>query len=635
MAATRKLVVQVVGDAKGLKKAFEQAAWESMSFGQKVAATSKKMAIPAAAAFGALTAAGLSFAKAAADDQRAQALLATQLQNTTGATRAQVAATEDFISKLSIAKGVADDELRPALAQLVRATGNVSSAQSLLRTALDVSAGSGKDLGSVVMALSRASQGQFTALKRLGIPLSDNIIKSKDFNAVLQVLNGTFRGQSDVAAATAEGQMRRFGVAVQEAKESIGAMLLPAIEAILPKLVGMANWAQRNAGVIAAVGTVIGALAGALLIGVTALKVWQTSATIAAAVNAGLASSFFAVQIATGIGIATALAGAAAVAVIAVKMKNAAKATDTFTASLDNNREATRKALAYDVAKGLLPSSSLKRFDDNTKSMNTSIGGIGTKVAKTVDQSKQKFKQFVDAVKSAKDAVRQWVDGVKESIASNVSLSDSFSIAQKEQSDAADALTQALKDRKEAYAKLNQAKQNDDAEAYAEALQNVADAEAAVSKAQEAKPRNYSQVFADQVAAAKNFASNLAQLASTGMLSQAALQQLVALGPIAGAQVTADMLAGTAGFTAASLSADLAGVDAAAMAVGMSMPGVSALLGSSVGKSGDNYYITVNAGVGDKNAIANEVVDLLKVYNRSNGAIPVRVSAATGVTYGV
>lgn len=650
MAATRKLVVQVVGDARGLKKAFESAARESMTFGEKVASSSKKMAIPAAAAFGALTAAGISFAKAAAEDQQAAALLARQLQTTTGATSAQIAATEDFISKLSMASGVADDVLRPSLAQLVRSTGDLSKAQDLLKLSLDVSAGTGKSFSSVVTAISKASMGQFTALKRLGFPIDDNIIKTKNFSAAMQVLSQVFNGQAAVAANSTKGQFDRFSVAIQEAKESIGAALLPAISAVLPKLIGLGQWAQNNGPLIVAVGTAVAGFAAAILVTTTALKVWSAAAKITALVNAGLASSYFAVQVATGIGIATAIAGAAAIAGIALQMRGAVSAAGDFSdAMMDTGTSvtygftpaitsATQATTALYGVMGATEESVLSLGDSLRGGLYGPMGGVAKFVepikslapafntsSGAASRAANKMQQFRDSVKAVKEQVRGFVRSVADQVSRTVSLSDAFNTAQDEQKSVIDNLTQALQDRKAAYEALNQARITGDTLGYAKALQDVADAEAAVGSAQAAKPRSYTDIFREQIAAAKNFATNLKALAKTGNLSQAALQQLLDLGPVAGAQVAADLLSGVDGFTASSLSADLASVASAGRSVGLSMPGVSELLGAKTGGTANNYYITVQAGVGDKNAIANEIVDLLKVYNRSNGAIPVKV----------
>lgn len=625
MASTRKLIVQVVGDARSLSKTMKQVAAESMTFGDKVAASTKRMAVPAAAALAGLSAAAASFARAAAEDQRSAALLAQQMRQTTGATQMQIAATEEFISRLSMAAGVADDELRPALAQLVRATGDVGKAQSLLKTALDVSAGSGRSLSSVVQALSRASQGQFTALKRLGIPLDENIIKTKDFDAAMQVLTATFGGQADVAANTAEGKMRRFGIAVGEAKEAIGAALLPALEAILPKLIGFSTWAQNNAGLIAGVGTVIAGLSAVILAGNAVLKAWAFASKIATLANYNLAGSNLAVQASTIIGIGAATAAAGTIAYLAGRMSSAAESATSLSDAMLGVGDATK----YTIEMGQSASGGMMGPISWVSPLEQSLGKLKPTLDKSgnsANTAAQAFEQFKNKIKTVKDGVRAYVKSISDAITSTVSLSEAFSQSQQEQADITQVLTDALERRRNAYSDLNQAKQTGDTLAYAAALDEVAASEAAVASAQAAKPRDYTSIFRAQIEAAKNFAGNLKTLIGTGNLSKSALQQLLALGPVAGAQVAQDLLNGVSGFTAASLSGELAALEATATGVGMSMPGVSELLGARAGGSATNYYITVQAGVGDRNAIAKEVVDLLKVYNRSNGAIPVRVT---------
>ena len=646
MASTRKLIVQVVGDARSLSKTMKQVAAESMTFGDKVASSTKRMAVPAAAAFAGLSTAAVSFAKAAAEDQRSAALLAEQMRRTADATNVQIAATEGFISRLSMASGVADDELRPSLAQLVRATGDVSKSQNLLKTALDVSAGSGRSLSSVVQAISKASQGQFTALKRLGIPLDENIIKTKDFDAAMQVLTNTFGGQAAVAANTAEGKMRRFGVAINEAKESIGAALLPALEAVLPTLVGFAQWSEKNGKLIAVVGVAVAGFASAILIANVALKTWAVAAKVAALVNAGLASSYLAVQVATGVGIATALAAAGAIVVLGAKMKNAVTNAGDLSSSM-NDLNASTGQLTYGLTDAQV---ALMNFigpvTAATRAIQSQLKGVyeSRKAAEDARAAEERRKQaaieaaraaasaaqsqfssFKSSIAQMKESLRSYVSSVAQSITSSVSLQSAFAMSQQEQADAAQAVTDALERRRSAYEALNQAKQTGDAVAYAQALDEVAASEAAVSAAQAVRPRDYTSIFRAQIDAAKNFAGNLKALIATGNLSRSALQQLLALGPVAGAQVAQDLLNGVNGFTAASLSSDLASLEATASGVGMAMPGVSELLGSRVGGTANNYYITVQAGVGDKAAIAKEIVELLKIYNRSNGAIPVKV----------
>jgi len=187
----------------------------------------------AAVAFGGLGIAvgkfGYDSVKAAAEDQKAQLKLAKTLQNVTGATQAQTAAVEKFITAQQFATGVSDSQLRPALETLVRATGDVTKAQGLLKLGLDVSQGSGRDLESISLALAKAQGGQFTALQRLGIVIPENIKKSKDFAKVQEYLNSLFGGQAAVAAGTFQGKLEILKQRLQEAQETIGTKLIPIL----------------------------------------------------------------------------------------------------------------------------------------------------------------------------------------------------------------------------------------------------------------------------------------------------------------------------------------------------------------------------------------------------------------------
>jgi hypothetical protein len=176
---------------------------------------------------------GVQAVKAAIEDEKAQLTLAKTLENTTKATKDQIKGVEEYITKTSLAKGITDDQLRPSLDRLVRSTGDVTKAQKLQQLALDISAGTGKDLASVSEALGKAYDGNLGALKRLGVPLDDSIVKSKDFAKAQDALSKQFAGQSDVAANSFSGRMERVKIAIDEAKESIGAALLPILEKLL------------------------------------------------------------------------------------------------------------------------------------------------------------------------------------------------------------------------------------------------------------------------------------------------------------------------------------------------------------------------------------------------------------------
>ena len=189
-----------------------------------------KTGVAVGAAFAASTAlvvTGLTKAvNAAIEDQKSQALLAKQLENTTGASRMTIAATEDFVSQMQFATGVADDALRPALGSLVRATNDLTVGQDLLSLAMNVSAGTGRDLETVSLALGKAYNGNLGGLTKLGIALDPNIIKTKDFGAAQAELNKQFGGAAAAAANTYEGQLKRLGIVFEELNETIGYAIL-------------------------------------------------------------------------------------------------------------------------------------------------------------------------------------------------------------------------------------------------------------------------------------------------------------------------------------------------------------------------------------------------------------------------
>ena len=234
--------------------------------GEKAAFAIKKAALPAAAAIAGLAVVGIDAVKAFAEDDAAAQKLATTLQNVTGATDGQIKSVEDFITKTSIAAAVSDDELRPALDSLVRGTGDVAKAQDLLGLALDISAGTGKDLGTVSDALSKAYNGNFKALKALDPALAGIIAKGGDADILFGNLAGTFQNQASKQANTAQGKFKSLSIALGETKESIGAALLPIIEKLLPKLQSMGEFVRRNTGLIVTIGVVIGSLAAAILL---------------------------------------------------------------------------------------------------------------------------------------------------------------------------------------------------------------------------------------------------------------------------------------------------------------------------------------------------------------------------------
>ena len=173
---------------------------------------------------GAVLAFGKAAVRAAAEDEKAQKQLALALKNV-GLGR-DVAASEEYINKLSTEFGVVDDLLRPAYQQLAVATQDTAQSQKLLQLALDISASTGKDLASVTSALSKAYLGNNTALSKLGINISKAELKTGKFDDIVNKLAKTFKGAAAASVDTFSGKMARLSVSIDNAKEILGKGLI-------------------------------------------------------------------------------------------------------------------------------------------------------------------------------------------------------------------------------------------------------------------------------------------------------------------------------------------------------------------------------------------------------------------------
>ena len=419
-------------------------------------------------AFAALGAASIKFGKdavtAAAADQKAQLKLAKTLENVTGATKAQIAATEEFITKQQFATGVSDNELRPALENLTRATGDVSKAQELLKLGLDVSAGSGRDLEAISLALARAQGGQFTGLQRLGIIIPENIKKSKDFGQVQEYLNDLFGGQAAVAAGTYEGKLAILGERMGEVKETLGGALIPIltrfadkiIKDVLPSIEGFINGltgttsigssftateiAAINFGnqVRAVIQTIVNYIPflvkfGAALVGMFVVAKVAAAAGAIIKIVGGLVTAFqtlrkvgLAATIATafatgGLSVAAGAAGTvAALAAIAVGFAALDKVTDKYkenVADLPKIEIAADVSAAKDFTDVVLPA--VEKVGSAAKKTSKAVAGIGDAAQATKD----KIAGFTDELRKqnavldfARDAFASFKSTVKDTI---------------------------------------------------------------------------------------------------------------------------------------------------------------------------------------------------------------------------
>ena len=233
----RTLKLEILAETKQFVDDMKKSETQVEGFGGKM----EKFGKVAAAAFAAAAAAAVAYAgklaidgvKAAIEDEAAQARLAKALESVTGATNTQIAAVEKQIEKMSLAFGISDEKLRPAFQRLATATGSLAEAQDGLQLALDISAATTKSVEQVSNALGKAYEGNTGALSRLGIGLSSAEIKSLGLKGTMDQLAATFGGAATTQANTLEGQINRLKVGFDEAKESVGMALLPAVKAFI------------------------------------------------------------------------------------------------------------------------------------------------------------------------------------------------------------------------------------------------------------------------------------------------------------------------------------------------------------------------------------------------------------------
>ena len=534
---------------------------------------------------GALVDAARRSIQAANEDARSQRLLANTLQNTTGATNDQVAAVEANLQKLQYSAAVADDELRPALQKLLQATRDTGKAQDLLATALDISAVTGRDVETVALSLSRAYQGNIGALRRLGLRVSDTAVKSKDFQMAMEEIRPVVDGAAEAAAKGADGGWKRLGIALGDISEVVGTELNNALG---PTVSNLGKAAQ-------------------------------------AATEAGESGSFL--GNATKVVIAELIKATAGLGLFGGAAKSAKKDTDDLGASV--NVTAGRFRMLEEANKRAYSDLQAKRQEEaakRSKALKEKTDALAKankeRLATALTTARQRLEQLTQASQDYSDSIRDSITGA-------ISLSDAVARA----TDTEQAYNDALAERRDAYAELAKLQavtfdaatgktQVADAEDLAAAMERVAKAETAVTEAQ-GKRTDYSAAFKEQITAAKDFAQSLQTLIGQG-LKQTGLQQLLNLGPVAGAQVAKDLVAGTAGLSVSDLNMDAltaaaAGVGGAAAGqmFGADIAGAQNTLGAVT--YANDIKITVTS------ADPDAVVRALVAWSKKNGKLPASI----------
>ena len=250
------IVVSAVStfDNKGLKKG----AKEVSAFDKQIKKLGKTFAVIGVGAF------ARSAVNAFIESEKAAAKLRTTVANL--GLEFEQPGIEKYLDKLSLQFGIVDENLIPGFQRLLIVTKDVAQAQSLFETALNVSAGTGKDLTAVSTSLSKAYLGDNAALGRLGVGLSKAQLKSASFLELQNTLNVNFAGQAQAAVEGYTGSMAKLTVAVDKSKEAIGKGLLDALAALSNSndidtfTIKMVNAAEKIGKAFATVGDFIGLL---------------------------------------------------------------------------------------------------------------------------------------------------------------------------------------------------------------------------------------------------------------------------------------------------------------------------------------------------------------------------------------
>ena len=409
-------------EGKGFEKALLQIkALETTS--QKAGFIAGKAFLPAVAAMGALTVAAGYSIKAAVEDEAAQAQLARALVNVTNATDAQIASVEEQINAMQMATGVADDELRPAFASLLRGTNNVAMATDALSLAMDISAGTGQDLAGVSDALAKAYGGNFKALKQLSPEIYGMIKDGASLDDVMAALAGTFGGSAATAAGTAQGQFKRLNVALDEAKESIGKALLPAITAVLPYLIKFGTWAADHTGILLGVGTAIAAISTALIAFKAAQIIANAVTVVTTALNWSLAASAAAANTALTLGV-----GAAAIAAGLVV------AAGAFLVYKNATKSATEETGKFKEQVGPILGPELTNVTEKVVKTGGAVDDMAAKIKKASDALKTYMVAALEDAQSALEDAQGAFNGFATSVSDG--LKDAFSF--KDAKDAGD-----------------------------------------------------------------------------------------------------------------------------------------------------------------------------------------------------
>lgn len=226
MATQSNIDIKIIAEFLG-KNAFKQADTAATKLNKTVKSLGQSFGL----AFGgaALGYAVKSTIRDFADAERETQQLTNTVKNLGLAFAApQVDAYVQSIGKLY---GVTGDQAVPALQALLTATGSVSRSTKIMNVALDLAASRNADVASVAKDLANAYVGNTKGLNQYRLGLTKAELSAMTFDEILEKIASQTLGSADEAAKTLSGQLAILSEVSNQAKERIGGGLVQALGA--------------------------------------------------------------------------------------------------------------------------------------------------------------------------------------------------------------------------------------------------------------------------------------------------------------------------------------------------------------------------------------------------------------------
>lgn len=267
------IVIDIAAQFTG-KKAFKQAETST----EKLTKNVKKLAQAVGLGFGTaqVLAFGKASVKAALEAQAQQERLANLVKVTVGATDAQVQALNDQAAALQAIGVVNKENITQTQSQLATFNLQIDTIKTLTPAILDYvtaekgAAASADQFKQMTNGLAQALNGNFASLTKVGFVLDEQTKKTiksgtetERAAALVKVLDSTYKDFNKNLANTPTGQMQKLANAADDAKQIIGEGLLDALkglgedDSVQNLALSMQNFAIQTANVIRGIGKLI------------------------------------------------------------------------------------------------------------------------------------------------------------------------------------------------------------------------------------------------------------------------------------------------------------------------------------------------------------------------------------------